>query len=78
MQVPRRHGLDPWVRKIAWRRKWQPFSKFAWRIPWTEDPGGYSLWGPKESDTTEHACMHAGDLYVTVFLENILMPFINT
>ena len=26
----------------------------AWRIPWTEEPGGYSPWGCKESDTTEH------------------------
>ena len=26
----------------------------AWRIPWTEEPGGlYSTWGHKESDTTE-------------------------
>ena len=24
-----------------------------WRIPWTEDPGGYSPWGCKESDMTE-------------------------
>ena len=24
----------------------------AWRIPWTEDPGGYSPWGRKGSDTT--------------------------
>ena len=24
----------------------------AWRIPWTEEPGGYSPWGCKESDTT--------------------------
>ena len=24
----------------------------AWRIAWTEEPGGYSLWGHKESDTT--------------------------
>ena len=24
----------------------------AWRIPWTEDRGGYSPWGLKESDTT--------------------------
>ena len=24
-----------------------------WRIPWTEEPGGYSPWGCKESDTTE-------------------------
>ena len=29
-------------------------SILAWRIPWTEEPGGlYSLWGCKESDTTE-------------------------
>ena len=25
----------------------------AWRIPWAEEPGGYSLWGCKESDVTE-------------------------
>ena len=25
----------------------------VWRIPWTEEPGGYSPWGRKESDTTE-------------------------
>ena len=25
----------------------------AWKIPWTEEPAGYSLWGHKESDTTE-------------------------
>ena len=29
-------------------------SILPWRIPWTEEPGGlYSLWGRKESDTTE-------------------------
>ena len=27
----------------------------AWKISWTEEPGGlYSPWGRKESDTTEH------------------------
>ena len=25
----------------------------TWKIPWTEEPVGYSPWGPKESDTTE-------------------------
>ena len=25
----------------------------AWRIPWTEEPGGLSSWGLKESDMTE-------------------------
>ena len=34
-------------------------SILAWRIPWTEEPGGlYSQWGRKESDTTE-ATQHA-------------------
>ena len=28
-------------------------SILAWRIPWTEDLAGYSLWGCKELDTTE-------------------------
>ena len=28
-------------------------SILAWRIPWTEEPGGYSPWGHKEVDTTE-------------------------
>ena len=33
--------LDPWVGKIPWRRAWQPSPVFlAWRIPWTEEPGG--------------------------------------
>ena len=25
-------------------------STIAWKIPWTEEPGGYSPWGHKESD----------------------------
>ena len=28
-------------------------SILAWRIPWTEEPGGLYAWGRKESDTTE-------------------------
>ena len=36
----RRPRFHPWVRKIPWRREWQYSSILAWRIPWTEDPGG--------------------------------------
>ena len=45
---------DPWVRKISWRRKWQPTPVFlpgkshGWR-----SLVGYSPWGRKESNTTE-------------------------
>ena len=39
----RRHGglrFNPWVRKIPWRRAWQPTPIFLpGRIPWTEEPG---------------------------------------
>ena len=35
-------------------------SILAWRIPWTEEPGGlYSLWGSKELDMTEQLVMRA-------------------
>ena len=30
-------------------------SVLAWRIPWTEEPGGLSPWGHKEVDMTEHS-----------------------
>ena len=51
---PRRYGLDLWVRKIPWRKKWQPTPVF---VP-GESLGQrslvvYSLWGHKESDMTE-------------------------
>ena len=36
----KRHGFNPWVRKVPWRRAWQPTPVLAWRIPWTEEPGG--------------------------------------
>ena len=32
-------------------------SILAWKIPWTEECSGYSPWGHKESDTTEHTHM---------------------
>ena len=47
-------GFDPWVRKIPWRKKWQPTpvllsGKFhGWR-----SLVGYSPWGCKESDTAK-------------------------
>ena len=28
-------------------------SILAWKIPWTEEPGRYSQWDHKESDTIE-------------------------
>ena len=37
----KKHGFDPWVGKIPWRKAWQPTPEF---LPgeslWTEEPGG--------------------------------------
>ena len=41
-------------------------SILAWRIPWTEEPGGLQAQGRKESDTTEatqHACTQSSYAY---------------
>ena len=52
-------GFHPWVRKIPWRNGPCP-SILAWRIPWTEGPGGlYNPWGHKESDTTEQLSINS-------------------
>ena len=38
-----RSGLDSWVRKIPWRRAWQPTPVYLpGESPWTEECGGYS------------------------------------
>ena len=58
----RRHirlRFDPWVGKIPWRRKCQPTSILAWRIPWTEEPAGLpskgsQIVGQNWSDLTPH------------------------
>ena len=53
-ETRRRHGFDPWVRRITWKRKWQPIPVFlhgksheqGWLV-------GYNPWDHKELDTTE-------------------------
>ena len=49
-----RREFDPSVRKIPWRRKWQPTPVFVpGEALGQRSPVGYSPWGRKESDTTE-------------------------
>ena len=50
-------GFDPWVRKIPWNRKWQPTLVFlSGKFHGQRSLAGYSLWGHKELEMTEHAC----------------------
>ena len=42
------------VRKVPWRRVWQPTPVFLrGEPPWTEEPGGLQSMGCRESDTTK-------------------------
>ena len=55
----KRCRFNPWVKKMPWRRKWQPTPIF---LP-VKSHGqrslvGYSSKGSKESDMTEHAQKH--------------------
>ena len=49
---------ETWVRSLGredpLEKEMAPHSStLAWRIPWREEPVGYSPWGHKELDTTE-------------------------
>ena len=53
----RRHGFDPWIWKIPWRREWQPTPVFLQgKSHGQRNLVVYSPWGRKESDTTITTC----------------------
>ena len=61
---PANAGEETWVRSLGWEDPLEEgmathSSILAWRIPWTEEPGGYCPWGCQESDTTEQPSTHA-------------------
>ena len=55
----RRHKrcrLNPWVRKVPWRRAWQPTPVLlSGESHGQRSLAGYSPWGHRESDMTEWA-----------------------
>ena len=48
----KRSGFDPWVRKISWRRAWQPTPVFVFgEFSWTEEPGALQSLGSQRVST---------------------------
>ena len=66
-QVQPGDWFDPWVRKIPWRRAWQPTLAF---LPgeslWTGETGGLQSTGRRESDTTKQLSKHSREDYPPV------------
>ena len=57
----KRHGFDPWVRKIHWSIKWHPTSVFlSGKLHRQRSLEGYSLCGHRELDTTDWAIINEG------------------
>ena len=54
-----RSEFDPWVRKIPWKRKWEPISVFlSGKYHGQKSLEGYSSWGHNELDTTEQLTLN--------------------
>ena len=68
----KRHRFNPWVRKIPWRREWQPTPVCLPRNFHAERSlAGCSPWGRKESDTTEWLSVtHSPDPWSTTLLSH--------
>ena len=49
----RAHRFNPWIRKITWRRAWEPLQYSCLENSMDRSLAGYSPWGCKELDTTE-------------------------
>ena len=65
--------LNPWVGKTTWKRKWQPTPVFLLgKSQGQRSLEGYSSWGHKELDTTEHT--RKARLYVKALFGNFLDP----
>ena len=55
----KRHGFDPWVGKLPWRRKWLPTPVFfPGKSHGQRSLVSYSPWSRKEMDKFEQLSMH--------------------
>ena len=50
-------------------------SILAWKIPWTEEPGGLQSMGSPRMDTTEQLSMHIYTFFVHLFFLKLKTDF---
>ena len=77
----RRCGFNPWVRKIPLEKEMATHSSIlAWRIPWTEEPGGLQSMGSQKSqtqlNTRAHAHMYAHTHVCTHMHTHSTIPYV--
>ena len=76
---------ETWVQSLGWEDPLEKemathSSTLAWRIPWREEPVGYSPWGHKELDTTErlHFHFHTTIMFKEAISEKAMTPHSST
>ena len=71
----RRRRFNNWVKKIPWRRKWQPTPVFLLgKSCGQKSLAGYSPRGCKQSDTTEHT--HTQSSQELYEIRTIIVPIL--
>ena len=72
-------SIPEWERSSGERNDYPLQSTiFAWRIPWTEEPGGHNPWACKESQMTEQltrSIFSSGDSRSEIKACRALLPF---
>ena len=69
----RRCRFDPWVKKIPWRRKWQPTPAFLPVKPHGQrSPAGSSPWDHKRIATKQHVGTYIQDPNLVGILKSLL------
>ena len=68
-------GLNPGSGRFLGEGNGKPLQYSCWRIPWTEEPDGYSPWGRKESDMTERLPPPPPPFLSQEVNEGLLSPF---
>ena len=61
---------ETWIWSLSWEDPLEEgmathSSSLAWKVVWTEEPGGYRPRDHKESDTTEHT-LRQGAIYIVI------------
>ena len=63
----KRPGFNPWVRKISWRREWQPPPVFLpGEFQGQRSLASYSPWGGRELDMTEQLTLVISALCINI------------
>ena len=63
----RRQGFDLWVRKMPWRRKWQPTLFLPGESHGQKSPVGYSPWGHKDGDVTVEVNSNSSNMPMSTY-----------